>query len=516
MNVPIQFLVSSDDKLRMGGDLPRIEATFSSPYRLDALRVDHTLARKLYYNTDPSYKLGAGFARPAIDVPVGFMGIPRLMAEDKLGDGQTWLDRSIKAWAGSMTKAHKMTMRDGEVLVRLRPQNRAPAYRNLYKTDDKDLELALIPTEAFEIVSKDEDLDALEAVKIKHLFLVPAKGREQGEMTEVTLWEMVTADQITLTYENHPENPPPRKLPNPLGFVPAIHLENEPEQYQLHAASDLGAVEPYLKFYNDVMLHAGSASALHSTAKLIIRAMDVERFLHNNFTDAEISEGRLRFRNKDVLFFESGQPTINTSGSSIYAEGADIVQAEAPLGETNTLLEYIFLNIVDVTEVPEWAFGGAIASSKASVSEQSAPLVHKVGRKRTMVEEAWKLAGRMMLKIVLSEMQRVDIEWDTLAMRDLKTEAEAFRNYAESLIALNDAQMVSKISSVEVLGVLVEGLLPFDVDNERKEADRISAEVAERQKQAADALAAQEEQMTDEDREVGLRVVGGDGSAASS
>lgn len=491
-------------KMRKAGDLPKLSLEFSSEYRLDSSRVDYGLARSLYYNSDQRYKLGAGFARPAIDVPVGFMGVPRLLAEDKTSESQVWLDRFIKENAGQLIKAHRMCLRDGEVLLRLRAKNRAPAYQGLYGAEDKDLEIALVPTEAFEIISKDEDIDAVEAIKVKHVFLQPDSG---GQMREVVLWEKVTADQIILKYEN--DEHPVRTLPNPLGFVPAVHLQNEPERHQLHASSDLEPVEPYLKFYNDVMLHAGSASALHSTAKLVLRAQDVERFITNNFTDAEIADGRLRFKNKDVLFFESGVPDMSgaSSGSAIYAEGADIIQARAPLGNTTTLLEFIFLNIVDVTEIPEWAFGGAIASSKASVGEQSAPLVHKVTRKRTMVENSWALTGRMMLKTVLAVSERVTVKWNNLAMRDLKTEAEAFRNFAESLLALNDGQVVSKITINEVLGELNDLIIPYAVDEERTEETRISAEVAEKQERAQALMDEQKEALDAEDREAGLRAV---------
>ncbi len=502
------FNPNSATKLRQPGDLPkRFDPTFASPYRLDTSEVNFNLARELYYNTNQRYKLGAGFARPAIDVPAGFMGIPILTAEDVTGEAQVWLDRSVKNWAGAIRKAHKMVMRDGEVVARLRPMNRAPAYQALFTDEDKDLELALVPTEGFEILGKDEDLDAIEGIKFKHIFLTPTDGDDQGQEREVVLFETITANEIHLKYEN--DEKPERRFPNPLGFVPAIHLENEPEVHQIHASSELEPLEPYLMFYNDVMLHAGSASALHSTAKLIIRAQDVDRFLVNNFNDTEIDEGRLKFKNKDVLFFESGSPAINTSGGSIYAEGADIIQASAPLGETTTLLEFIFLNIVDVSEVPEWAFGGAIASSKASVTEQSAPLVHKINRKRTMVEGLWALAGRMMLKTVTNETTRVDVSWSNLAMRDLKTEAEAFRNFSESLLALNDGQTVSKVTMNNILMKLLPEILPYEVDDERVEADRISAEVAEKMEQASDLLEQRKELLTDEDRETGIAVGGG-------
>jgi hypothetical protein len=498
--IPIYSDANLQTMLRSPGSLPTTTGSFASTYRLDSTTVDYALARKLYYNQDPRYKLGAGFARPAIDVPAGFMGVPILTSPEELGGKeQEWLNRSIKAWAGKIMKAHKMVLRDGEVLVRLNPDNRSPAYAALFGDDDKDLGLTLIPTEAFEIISMDEDLEAIEAVKIKHVFLRPDSG---GNMREVTLFETITADEINLKYEN--DEQPERTMRNPMGFVPAVRFENEDETGQLHASSELEPVEPYLKFYHDVMLHAGSASQLHSTAKLIIRARDIERFLKSNFTDTEITEKRLRFKNKDVLFFESGEPSLVATGSNIYAEGADIIQASAPLGDTTTLLEFIFLNIVDVTEIPEWAFGGAIASSKASVGEQSSPLVHKVTRKRAMVENGWALIGRMMLKAVLNTKTRIDVEWDTLGMRDLKTEAEAFRNFAESFIALNDAQIVSKHTINAALGKLINEIQPYDLSDSQIESDKLEVEVAEKMAKAQATMDAQQEQLANEDRQTGI------------
>jgi hypothetical protein len=50
-------------------------------------------------------------------------------------------------------------------------------------------------------------------------------------------------------------------------------------------------------------------------------------------------------------------------------------------------LELILYCIVDVSETPEFAFGTAVQSSKASVSEQMVPLARKIRRKRGQFEE---------------------------------------------------------------------------------------------------------------------------------
>ncbi len=504
--IPVFHDKNLQTMLRSHGGLPTVEATFDSKYRLDLTEVDVELARKLYFNRDERYKLGAGFARPSINVPVGFMGLPQLTAPDNLGgDEQDWLDRAVRSWTGQIAKAHQMALRDGEVLVRLHPGNRSPAYDVLFGDDDKDTTLTLVPSEAFEILAKDEDIEAIEAVKIKHVFMV----KVEGSMVEKELYELITADEITLTYKDDFKEQ--RKFTNPMGFVPAVLFENESETAQIHAASELEAIEPYMKFYHDVMMHAGSSSELHSTAKLVVRARDIERFLAQNFTQIEIDEKRLRFKNKDVLFFESGDPSITSVGSNIYAEGADIIQATAPLGDTTTLLEFIFLNIVDVSEIPEWAFGGAIGSSKASVSEQSAPLVHKVKRKRAMVDSGWALLGRMMLKTVMKESVRVEVGWSDLAMRDLKSEAEAFRNFTEALLALNEGQSVSKTTMNRVLMKLLPEIMPYNLDEDSIESDMVTREVEAKLKQAmefADALGNDDEGNEEgNDRQTGIDAV---------
>lgn len=484
---------------KLPGTLPNRQQPFASEYRLDSGTVDVRLSRALYRNVEPRYKLGAGFSRPAINVPVGFMGAPILRAAKGSDDeAQDWLDRLAPQWEGAYRSIHKAVFIDGEALARIRPANRSPAYGALFGPEDRDLELTYEPSEAFEILHMDEDIGAVEAVRVKHAFYV----EEGGRSVERFLWETLTPTEMILEYENNYR--PKRRIPNPLGFVPAVHIKNESHRHELRGRSELEPLEPYMKFYNDVMLHAGSASNLHSTAKLIVRVQDVETFLNNNFTEAEITDGRLRFKDKDVLFFETGAPEIGVTSASAYEEGAEVIQATAPLGDTNTLLEYIFLNIVDVSEVPEWAFGGAIASSKASVSEQSAPLVHKTNRKRSEFANPHALLGRMALR-QLGFSARVEVSWDDLAQRDTKSEAEAVKTLGEILIALNDADIMSKKAIVEELRPYLKSLLPYvQNDESRDEKARLDSEVEE---QTASVVPQEGEELDEEDREAGLRAV---------
>lgn len=494
---------------RLAGNLPNRSQPFAADYHLDSSTVDVRLARSLYNNTEPRYKLGAGFSRAAINVPVGFMGVPILRVQRSSNtstatdSAQDEIDRMLPQWAGQIRAVHKAVLLDGEALVRIRPANRSPAYSGLFSSKDKDIEIGYEPSESFEVLHMDEDIGAIEGVRVKHLFYV----QEGGQTVERALWETVTADQITLEYESNWK--PKRTFPNPLGWVPAVYISNESARHELRGRSELEALEPYMKFYHDVMLHAGAASKLHSTAKLILRVQDVNKFLENNFTEAEVTNGVLTFKDKDVLFFETGAPEIGITGSTAYAEGADIIQARAPLGDTNTLLEYIFLNIVDASEVPEWAFGGAIASSKASVSEQSAPLVHKIHRKRSLFENSWIMAARMALTMLGQTGVQLSAEWDDLATKDTKAESEALKARVEALVALNDAETISKQSIVEELRPYLPKVLPYSFDNSRDEKTRLEDEIEERDAKFADSMSEQEgDGLDQEDRAAGLRAIG--------
>lgn len=487
-----------DSKLMIAGGF----TGFTDGYSLIPETVDVKLARALYRNNDARYKLGAGFARPSLNVPVGFMGVPKFTVEN--ATTQELLDATTKRWRANVMRAHLALMRDGEVLLRAQQGNRSPAYRKLFGAE-RWIDLTYATANTFEIDVEEQDALSVVGFRIVHTVLL--KDRTTGSTREVRMYETWTAETRLIEWEN--EEFPPRTEANTFGFVPAVYVKNAGEDNDLHGQSELEPLEPYLRFYHDVMLHAGAASQLHSTAKLILRVDDVQRFLTNNFTAAEIADGKLTFKNKDVLFFEdqsfeAGLGSADRAGRL----GADIIQASAPLGDTTTLLEYIFLNVVDVSEVPEWAFGGAIASSKASVSEQSAPLVHKVGRKRELTRGSWELLARMALAM-LDANAPVTVLWDDLAIKDVKYEAEALKARVEALTELVQNEVMSRTTMVEDLRPWIESLLPYQADGGPDEAGLIAqeriaqAEAILREMDTDELRAIESEGREDEPRPVG-------------
>lgn len=114
------------------------------------------------------------------------------------------------------------------------------------------------------------------------------------------------------------------------------------------------------------------------------------------------------------------------------------------------------------------------------------------------------MVGRMALSM-LGYKARVEIEWDDLATKDTKSEAEGLKARVEALIALNDAEMVSKQTVVEELRPFMPKLLPYDFDDSREERSRIADEVDEKAQQFLDEFDQQGDTLEQQDREAGLR-----------
>ncbi|GAW28925.1 phage portal protein, partial [Carboxydocella sp. ULO1] len=164
----------------------------------------------------------------------------------------------------------------------------------------------------------------------------------------------------------------------PWGFIPIVHFKNEPEETELFGTSELEAVEPYLKAYHDVMLHAIQGSKMHSTPRLKLKLKNVENFIQNNFGQQVLDQVK-----------RGEQVSINLQGHELLIftdeEDASFIEARSAIGDTEAILKLLFYCIVDVSEVPEFAFGVHTPSSHASVKEQMPLLIRRVARKREMV-----------------------------------------------------------------------------------------------------------------------------------
>jgi len=380
---------------RIFGEISKLSTTVTTgraiaPYALNsATRVDYDLARQLYKNTADAYKLGAAFARPIIDTTVGFMGVPRFRSVDE--EAQSVLDDHFGRWVGRVQTVERDAFRDGDCFVRLvRIDTQDPALYPEVTGARLDMEI-LPPSQVSVEVDPATGRVAAYVISAQHLW-------GEGNRRKYTVTQRISRDAVRVTVEGDaPVGVVSGETPNTWGFIPLVHVRNDAESDELYGSSDLESVEPFMKAYHDVFMHAIQGSKMHSTPRLKLKLKDIGAFLERNFG---VTEDQLK----------TGQTKLSLQGRELLLmaddEDASFIEVQSATGGAEALLEFLFYCIVDVSQTPEFVFGTAVASSKASVSEQMPALIRKVGRKRETLTEPFQLLARMVLAMVAAAENR--------------------------------------------------------------------------------------------------------------
>lgn len=455
--------VGEISKLRQGvfgkfGSL--IGGHWNVPYVLNSTRVDYELARQLYHNTHDDYKLGAGFAKPIINTLAGFMGVPHFRCQDE--EAQKVLDEHVNRWVSRMQRTHQLSLRDGDCFVMLANlENNDPLFPN----EKNRIDYIIIPPEQI----ADIVIDSITRKPVT--YTIKAKSKWDEGRREYTVTQEITANRIAVIVEGDaPEGVVSETRPNPWGFIPIIHFKNEPEETEIYGTSELEAVEPYLKAYHDVMLHAMQGSKMHSTPRLKLKLRDVQAFLQNNFPEALKAVQRGEQANIDLKGHEL---LIFTN-----EEDASFIEAQSTIGDAEALLKLLFYCIVDVSEVPEFAFGVHTPSSHASVKEQMPLLIRRVARKREMVTENWQTLARMLL-VMHSKMTgkkfesyEVGITWDAVIERDEKEYADTINTLVNALNTALMGGFISLDAAVDLLAQYIDTMREYATDDPELPGER--------------------------------------------
>jgi len=442
--------------------------SFNPGYMLDSSRVDYNLARELYNNTNDDYKLGAGFARPIINTTAGFMGVPHFSHMGANEEADQELERAFSRWSGKLLRIHRNALRDGDVFARL------TATADQFDPKRSVIDLMLIPPEWVTPIPDPVNGGYLEVIIRTPVEIKDEDGRLKHKYYVV---ERITKDTQSVKIEGDAPDNVRQALEKPdeknnWGFVPIVHFKNEAEEHQLFGASDLEPVEPFMKAYHDVMLFAIQGAKLFSHPKVKIHVKDIQQFLDDNFETEEIERGVIKFDSRDIFFVHEN-------------ENIEFITADPGLDGVTTLLQFLFYCIVDVSETPEFAFGTAVQSSKASVSEQMVPLARKIRRKRGMFEEAHQELAAMYLAMwakvnnVKLDTYQVDVGWEEISPKNDKEIAETITTLINGLTTGIESGIISVDSAAEFLREFVPSMLPWvDEDADDDERRRVARSLA--------------------------------------
>lgn len=343
--------------------------SYFSSYTLDSSRVDYAKARALYDNTDDKYKLGAGFARPVVNSTAGFMGVPRFKSEDETA--QEILDDFFSSNTSRMMQVQRNALRDGDWFIWItREENHE---QSLYPEQKARLVFNMLPPEQVVQIIEDPLTGQVKeyVIQAAHEWLDDRDNPKKALMSQ-----RISADRriIRISGDIPPGLEGYIEENNTWGFIPIVHFKNEGDETRKYGQSDFESIEPFLKAYHDVLLHALQGSKMHSTPRLKFKIKDLAGFLRNNFGIT------------DPYAFSNQGGTISLDGHEFFLfsedEDAEFIEVKSAIGDTTELLKFLFYCIVDTSETPEFVFGVHTPSSLSSVKEQMPVVVRKVARKR--------------------------------------------------------------------------------------------------------------------------------------
>lgn len=429
------------------GEMMRVSGTTFTTYTLDSSKVDYKLARELYQNKNKKYELGSAFVKPVINSTVGFMGVPHFTIEDE--EAQGLLDDFVLENTSKMIRTHSNALKLGDCYVWITREKRN---NPLYPEKKERLIYNIIPPEEV----KEIILDPVTREPTAYILESKQewKGLDGTKRTAKIKQSITATERIIEITGDKPEGIEAGTFTNAWGFIPIIHFKNEPDETMKYGQSDIEPIEPYIKAYHDVMLHALKGSKMHSTPKLKLKLKDVGAFLANNFGV------------EDPVKFAKEGGTINLDGHEILFltedENAEFIEVKSSTGDAKVLLKMLFFCIVDITETPEFIFGVHTPSALASVKEQMPIMVNKIRRKREQFAEQWQLLARMVL--AMSSQVRgykfsdytVSLGWDEVDPRDDKAMAETLKNVTTGLKEALNTNIISEEAAVNFLAQYID------------------------------------------------------------
>lgn len=432
-------------------------ASGGTTYVLDSSKVDYKLARELYDNTRDAYKLGGGFAAPIVNTKASFMGVPDFSSTDE--EAQEVLNTFVEVNRSNIYSTLLNAMRDGDAYVWI---TNTTSDNELFPEQSNRIMYNIIPPERVETL-----LDPVTGEVITYKITTPMKWADSDGEKECTITQFLTAGQVETQIEgDQPPNVQQGTVDTGLDYIPMVHFKNKGYNMQ-YGQSELEPIEPFLKAYHDVMLHAIQGSKMHSTPKLKFKLDSVEDFLQINMPDAyeQIKQGEVPSLSLD------GRELIILQGE----DDSEYLEVASAIGDATTLLKFIFYNIVDASETPEFVFGVHTPSSQASVTEQMPVLIRAVEAKRDHFAGAFDRLARIVLDLTaktenqLFETYETELVWDNIDPRTDNEVAEELNMTITALSTAVSSGLMSDKSAVDFLARLVDTMLPYD----EGEAERI-------------------------------------------
>lgn len=366
--------------------LTRLASTTS----VDWTRPDYAFWSRVRRGKEPGYELGGLFAKRIAEID----------AEWTLGRGFTLLtdnpdlDAEFARWVRDNLNTLMTWRKD------------ASALGDAYLIVNGDGSLSAASAEQVEVLTDPLDYKNVLGYRITSV------------LDAATITDEFRVDGRTITIEAQGQKQE-WQYSNPLGLLPVVHLPNDREANEIYGHAIYEALLRLFARYDDVLQKSLDG------VEVMGRPIPVAEGLEDVTTaQAQNSSRTETVYNEDgttasvpVVDFEDMTMLWLGKGASFKFAGPGSFSADSV-----AMLQILFYLMLEHIGIPEWAWGGAISSSKASVDAQMPAFVRYLEGRRTQVQEAiLKLAQAWLaVKRLTTALAAVDvsIEWPALEGKD--------------------------------------------------------------------------------------------------
>lgn len=378
-------------------------------------RSDYAYFERLYRGQVTGLELSGLLTKPVVSKLASWtLGrAPRWKLDSETSQealSQWWNDNHpdiLRAWRGAL--------KEGDAFLVVNP----------------DLTITLLPPDSVDPIVDDNDFGNIIGWRVTQVLAHPDTTRRmtvEDEYYADRRIQRVTIDGVQRREDT---------FPNLLGRITLIHIPNQPEPGEVFGHAEAEALLPLLHKYGEVMESAIEGNVLQGRPTPVLlfeTTQDLEKFDEENATieTHQLPNGtsqRVKTYEVDLsqLLVASGA-TFSYESPGAFTE--DVAK----------LLEIMFYLLLEHSELPEFVFGNAVSSSKASAETQLPIFIEVIKARRGemarwLTEIAEIALGLLALTTPGVTTATPTLQWEALDQEDGNLTLESIKfGYAEGLL----------------------------------------------------------------------------------
>lgn len=416
-------------------------------------RADYDFWRKAYYCQAKGLELSGLFIKPLVNkIAAWTMGRPPFWAMES--------STSLQALTDWWSKNHFAVL--GAFLASLKQGD-------AFLIVNSDLTVSVIPPNLVDPIVDESDYSTIIGWRITQIYQHPTRLNDRMRVVdEYYAHERVRIVDRGLNQEIR------TVYPNLLGRLPIVHIPNQPQDGEIFGHPEAKALLEILQRYGITLEAAVEGNERQGRPTPVIKfdnIQDLKKFWDDY---GEVDRRTLPDGSTEESIYigvDLTQILAISAADFKYAQPGSFTE------DTERLLGLMFYLILEHLEIPEFVFGNAVASSKAS-TETQLPIFETYIIMRQGQIEGWLAQVAQIVLGYLSLIQPgITVEVPTLQWRKLSQNGKLTLEtltwaYAQGLVDRRTALLLAPVEVEDIDGVLTRAIA------EKEERDRKAQEAA--------------------------------------